>query len=124
MQVAAGLSLGRSEIGYAVGGLIAARAGHCPHPFGGRVPRTPSLSRLQTAGGPAGVPPVGLRAILEACLRHDPHSRSEIFINVSIILPSGRLLSTGRVSRSCTNESLEALTGFIFGGEVARPADG
>src|SRR5215467_2687943 len=86
---AAGLGFERSEIGYAVGSLLAARAGHCPRPFGGRVPRTPSLSRLQMAGSPAGVPPAGVvQAMLEACLRHDPRSRSEVTIDVLIVIPS------------------------------------
>src|SRR5215467_2689582 len=74
---AAGLGFERSEIGYAVGSLLAARAGHCPRPFGGRVPRTPSLSRLQMAGDPASASPAR-GAMLDACLRHDPRSRSKV----------------------------------------------
>jgi hypothetical protein len=59
--------------------------GRPSRPFGGRIPRTPSLFWLQMAGGSAGVPPAEVRAMLEACLRHDPRSHSEIIVDISIV---------------------------------------
>ena len=40
-------------------------------------PRTPSFLKLQRAVGPGGVLPARMRPMLEACLRHDPRSRSD-----------------------------------------------